>query len=103
MATTSYAHITFTPEGKPNIDGMRIKVELIATLHNAGASPEQMVEDYPPLTLAQIYSALAYYYDHKDEIDGQIEEGERFAESVRAELDSSPKLREQLRARGLFP
>lgn len=103
MATTAYPHITFTREGKPNIDGMRIKVEMIATLHNVGVSAEQMVEDYPPLTLAQVYSALAYYYDHQDAIDRQIEEGERFAEEIRAEVDSSPKLRERLKARGLWP
>ena len=103
MAATVYPHITFTPEGKPTIDGMRIKVEMIATLHNVGVPTEQMVEDYPPLTLAQIYSALAYYYDHKDEIDRQIEEGDRMEQEIKAKRDSSPKLRERLKARGLLP
>jgi uncharacterized protein (DUF433 family) len=103
VTTITYPHIAFTPEGKPYVEGTRIKLELIATIYTMGVSVEEIADDYPPLTLGQIHSALAYYFDHKDEVDRQIADDERMAEEIKAKHDSSPKLRERLRARGLLP
>jgi uncharacterized protein (DUF433 family) len=104
MATIAYPHIVFTAEGKPYIEGSRIKVELVVIDRTVGGlQPEEIADLYPPLTPAEVYSALAYYYDHKDELDRQIAEGERIEQELKAELDSSPKLREKLRARGIEP
>jgi uncharacterized protein (DUF433 family) len=85
MATapaTAYPHITKTPGvcgGKACIAGTRIRVMDIVILHEQGILPEQMFEHYSsrPLTPAEIHSALAYYYDHKDEIDASLEEDRR--------------------------
>jgi len=82
MATapaTSYPHISKTPGvcgGKACIAGTRIRVMDIVVLHQQGVPPEQMLEHYSsrPLTLAEVHSALAYYYDHKDEIEASFEE-----------------------------
>ncbi len=89
MATsekTAYAHITLKPEvcgGKASIDGTRIRVMDIVGLHRHGHTPEQMLKVYgTPLTLAQIHAALAYYYDHQDEIETSFEEDEE----IEAEL-----------------
>jgi hypothetical protein len=38
-----------------------------------GLGPEDMVRHYPYLTLGEVHSAMAYYHDHRDEIDGEIE------------------------------
>lgn len=104
MATTAYPHIAFTAEGQPYIEGTRIKVELVAIDRTAGGmQPEEIADLYPPLTPGQVYSALAYYDDHKDEVDRQIAEGERMEHDLKASHDSSPRLRERLRARGLLP
>ena len=70
--------------GKPRIDGHRIKVEHIAVCYERmGMSPDEIVTSHPTITLAQVHAALAYYYDHKQEIDADIEEGERFVEELR--------------------
>jgi uncharacterized protein (DUF433 family) len=74
-----YPHITKTPGvcgGKACIAGTRIRVMDIVALHNQGILPEQMIEHYSsrPLTPAEIHSALAYYYDHEDEIEASFEE-----------------------------
>jgi hypothetical protein len=79
----------------------------IAVTHNQGYSPEQIVaEHYPTLSLAQVYAALLYYHEHKDEIDREIAE-EAADIKARAQADMSPlaqRLREQIRHRkgGLF-
>ncbi len=36
--------------------------------------PEELVKEFPQLTLSAVYGALAYYYDHKEEIDSLINE-----------------------------
>jgi len=61
-------------------------------------SPDEIVTGHPTITLAQVHSALAYYYDHKHEIDADIEEGERFVEELKAKSPPS-KLQTLLEAR----
>ena len=78
MATTAnkhvYAHITKDPEvcgGKACIDGTRIRVMDIVALQTQGYTVAEMLEHFEsrPLTPAEVYSALAYYHDHKEEIE----------------------------------
>ncbi len=77
-----YPHITKIPGvcgGRPAIDHTRVRVLNIVYLHKEGCTPERMLEEYP-LTLAQIHAALAYYYDHQDEIESYISEDEAWDE-----------------------
>ncbi len=49
-----------------------------------GYSPEEIASSvYPGLTLAQVYSALAYFEDHREEIDRLFQEESRFVEEFR--------------------
>ena len=94
--------------GEPHILGHRIKVRHVAVWHEQmGMTPTEIAATYPTITLAQVHAALAYYYDHKPEIDTDIEAGKRFVEELKA---LSPPLLaqkiEELRAKnpllGLF-
>ncbi|MDI6793470.1 MAG: DUF433 domain-containing protein [bacterium] len=60
--------------GKPVIRGTRISVALIVELQRMGKSVDEIVTLYPHLSHAQIYEALSYYYDHKEEIERMIYE-----------------------------
>ena len=77
-AVAAYPHIEKTPGvcgGKACIDGTRIRVLDIVGLHRRGLKPEDMLDTYAVrLTLAQVYSALAYYHDHKAEIEAEVRE-----------------------------
>lgn len=88
---TLYQHVVSTPDivgGKPRINGHRITVQNIVIWHEQmGYSVDEIATEYD-LTLSEIYSALAYYYDHKEEIDKSIETGEAFAESLRQKTPS---------------
>ena len=101
MATTTstvYAHITKDPEvcgGKACIDGTRIRVMDIVALETESYAPEKMLNVFAvPLTLGQVHAALAYYYDHKDEIEAS------FAEQERGEKESERKRAEFLKRHG---
>jgi uncharacterized protein (DUF433 family) len=68
--------------GKPRISGHRITVQNIAVWHERlGKSANEIAGEYD-LTLGQVYGALAYYFDHREEVDRGIEEGEAFAETL---------------------
>jgi uncharacterized protein (DUF433 family) len=70
--------------GKPIIAGTRIPVWDIAGWSRKGYSAAKIQEDiYPSLGLAEIYDALSYSYDHKEEIDRQLEENSRSVQDAR--------------------
>ncbi len=86
-APAAYAHIVRKPKvcgGAAHIRGTRIRVIDIVALHQRGLSPAEMLDSYDHLTLAQVHSALAYYYDHEDEIEREFNRAERFAEEFKA-------------------
>ncbi|HSO74047.1 MAG TPA: DUF433 domain-containing protein [Blastocatellia bacterium] len=64
--------------GRPRIDGTRIAVRTIAILYKQGLSPEEIADQYPQLSLAQVYAALTYYHATQAEIEADIaaEQGE---------------------------
>ncbi len=61
--------------GRPIISGTRFPVRSVVTyiLHH-GLTPEELVERFPHLTLAQVHDALAYYYDNRKEIKKDMTE-----------------------------
>ena len=92
-------HIEVMPAvrgGKPRLAGTRITVDDVVLMHfRLGQSLEEIAGKYD-LSLAAVYSAMAYYYDHRDEVDRRIEEDQVFVEAFRRE-NPSP-LQAKLRA-----
>ncbi len=84
------AHITRTSGirgGKPCIAGTGIKVQNIYIWHeHTGMNADEIAAAYN-LTLAQVYAALTYAFEHLDEIRADIEEGDRFVEQFRTSHD----------------
>jgi uncharacterized protein (DUF433 family) len=75
MSVTPDAMLAQSPDvcgGRIRIDGTRITVHRIATLYKQGQSPEEIGQTYQHLTLAQVYSALAYYHANRDEIESEL-------------------------------
>jgi uncharacterized protein (DUF433 family) len=61
-------------EGRPCIEGHRIRVQDVAIEYERQSlSPEEICQQHPGLTLAQVHTALAFFYDHRDEIISEIE------------------------------
>jgi uncharacterized protein (DUF433 family) len=58
--------------GRPCIAGTGVSVQRIATWHNSGLIPEEIVSKIGHINLAQVHAALAYYYVNKSEIDEYI-------------------------------
>jgi uncharacterized protein (DUF433 family) len=85
-------HIEITPGvcgGKPYIAGHRIRVQdIVIWYEHLGMSPDEIVDHYPSITLADVHAALTYYYDHLEEIRQLIHESEAFASKLAAETPS---------------
>jgi len=93
MTPTAYGHIELRSDGMPMIAGTRTKVVLLVMdVHEAGEDVTAIRRAYPDLSLGQIYSALAYYHDHKDELDAEIDRRRDRAESLRQEIENPPFL-----------
>jgi uncharacterized protein (DUF433 family) len=88
-------HIELTPDtagGRPRIRGRRITVQDIAIWHERlGKTADEIASEYD-LTLADVHAALAYYFDHREDIDARMVEDRAFAEALRAR---TPSLRDQ--------
>jgi uncharacterized protein (DUF433 family) len=73
MSTVDYPHIEFDSESVPIISGTTTKVIEVVQDHLAHHwDAEDIHRQYPYLSLAQIYAALTYYYDHEQELDQEI-------------------------------
>ena len=59
--------------GEPIIKGTRTPVRAIVETWRLGVAPEEIPHHLPHLTLAQVFDALSYYCDHRDEIHVHIE------------------------------
>lgn len=90
MEATAYSHIEVREDRVPYITGTQTRVEEVVLDHTAyGWDADEIQRQHPDLTLGQIHSALAYYYDHKVEVDQEIEEGLQQVDMLQARLDES--------------
>jgi len=101
MQATAYPHIELTPEGTPVISGTTTKVIEVALDRLAYHwDADEIRRQHPHLSLAQIHSALAYYYDHQEAMDQQIAKDLRDAGDIEARIGPlADSLRLKLRSR----
>ena len=100
VSDTGYRHILMMKDGRAMIAGTRMKVEYIVTATNHHKlCPEEICKYWPVLNMGQVHSALAYYYDHKEEVERLIKEGDEFVEEMRRQNEPHQrKMRELVQA-----
>jgi uncharacterized protein (DUF433 family) len=97
MSVTAWPFIQISEDGVAYIEGTRtrvIEVALDRLAHHWDA--DEIHRQYPYLSLAQIHSALAYYYEHQEECDRLIESRRRSAEEIRRQTENV-QLQQRLR------
>ncbi|WP_026102291.1 DUF433 domain-containing protein [Pleurocapsa sp. PCC 7319] len=100
--TTEYKHILLDDRQVPFIKGTSMKVvELVTSVQAYGWSPEELHFQYPHLSMSQIYSALAYYWEYKEEIDADVKRRFEYSEKLRQDAGEST-LAKRLRQEGLI-
>jgi uncharacterized protein (DUF433 family) len=89
-------------DGTIRIKGSRVSLEIIVRQFKQGATAEQLLEDFPSLTLRDIYGAIYYYLDNTEAVEDYMRQQEDSAAEMRAFLASdldSTELRTRIRAR----
>jgi len=79
-----------TEQGTTRIKGSRVSLDSIIHHFTLGATAEQIVQSFPSLTLGDVYSSIAYYLTHRDEMQEYLEEQTVAADSLQGELESNP-------------
>ncbi len=102
IAKTKYEHVVVDEKDVPIVAGTNMKIiELVLEKMAYGWSPEELHFQHPYLSLGQIYSALAYYWDHKEALDLDIEERLKLANQIQKETGRTP-LEDRLKSKGLI-
>lgn len=82
------------PEGVPirtdadgviRVGGTRVTLDTLVAAFDAGATAEEIVQQYPSVTLADVYSVIAYYLHHESEVRAYLTQRRRQATEVREE------------------
>ncbi|MGB0564431.1 MAG: DUF433 domain-containing protein [Spirulinaceae cyanobacterium] len=88
---TGYKYIQLDEQGTAIIAGSTMKViELITSHQVQDWQPEQLQAEYPHLSLGQIYSALAYYWDHQELLNAQMQRRDAYVQTVEQQTPESP-------------
>lgn len=95
MPTVLETNLVRTPEicgGRLRIDGTRLTVNQIVTLHKQGLSDKDIAAQYPRRTLSEIYTVLAWYHANKEEFDKELAAEAADDERIVREFSESPRL-----------
>jgi uncharacterized protein (DUF433 family) len=80
--------LSTTADGVIRIAGSRVTLDTVIDSFLAGASPEEIAQDFPVLRLDDIYAVLTYYLRHRGEVDAYLDERRSRAEALRREFEA---------------
>jgi uncharacterized protein (DUF433 family) len=83
--TTERVPVHTDADGVIRVGGTRVTLDTLVTAFDAGATAEEIVQQYPSVALADVYSVIAYYLRHQSEIRDYVTQRQRQTAEVRAE------------------
>ena len=102
LETTQIAPLTLWEDGSIRIGSSRVTLDSVVREFTGGATAEQIQDDFPTLSLREIYGAIAYYLDHEDRVEEYLQRRDEEAVQVRRETEDRPRsdaLRRRIRER----
>jgi uncharacterized protein (DUF433 family) len=103
MSTVAYPHIDLRADGTAVLAGTQTKViEVVLDRMAHHWDADEIHRQHPHLSLAQIYAAFTYYYDHQAELDAEIDESLERVKSLKSSLGQSA-VESKLRQLGRLP
>lgn len=92
--------LRFSPEGCAYVSETRVPLETVVFHFNHGATPEEIVQNFPSLNLVDVYGVLTYYLNDREAVDSYLADFRRRFQSVREQASSTKtSVRERLLAR----
>jgi uncharacterized protein (DUF433 family) len=78
--------LTCTPQGTWRVARTRVSVESVIQAFWAGATLEEICQDFPTLALGQVYAVIAYYLSHRSELDRYLKQEQRVVQRLQRRL-----------------
>lgn len=82
--------LAVTEHGTIRIKGSRVSLDSIIHHFKLGVTAEQIVQSFPSLSLGDVYSSIAYYLTHRQEIEEYMQQQETAADTLQEQLESNP-------------
>ena len=76
------------PEGVIRVSGTRVSVETVVYALGAGSTAEEIVQQYPSLSLANVYAVISFVLDNRQSVDAYVTRRQRDADTLRAEIET---------------
>jgi uncharacterized protein (DUF433 family) len=83
--TTDRVPIQTDTDGVIRVGGTRVTLDTVVAAFDAGATAEEIIQQYPSVTLADVYSVIAYYLRHQSQVRAYLAERQKEAAQVREE------------------
>lgn len=97
--TNSKSYVRTDEHGVLRVGQTRVMLDGVVVGYWEGDSPESIRQQYPSLSLEDVYGAMAYYLANREEVDAYLERQEKLWQELRAEQDRNPSpLVQRLRA-----
>jgi len=90
--TTQVAPLTFWEDGSIRIGSSRVTLDCIVHEFASGSTGEQIQDDFPTLSLREIYGAVSYYLDHEHQVEDYLQRRDQEAARIRAEIEDRPRI-----------
>ena len=95
--------LSFPEDGSAiRVAGTRLTLDTIVGAFKRGATAEEIAQDYPPVSLPDVYAVIAYYLRHRDEVEDYLAKRASEHAELRREIEGRPEyqdLRQRLLAR----
>src|SRR5262245_37910290 len=80
--------LTTDDSGVIRVAGTRVSFDSVIYAFGDGATPEEIVQRYPSLQLAAVYSIIAYYLNHRSEVEDYLRNREAQRDQIKKEIES---------------
>lgn len=91
--------ITEDASGGLRVEGSRVLLETIIHAFQDGATPETIVQRYPTVSLENVYTVVAYYLRHRQEVEDYLAHREQSAQQVRDRIERHQRDTREIRSR----
>jgi uncharacterized protein (DUF433 family) len=95
--------LTTEPEGVIRVSGTRVSLETVVYAFDAGSTAEEIVQQYPSLSLGNVYAVISYVFDNRQAVDEYVARRRQQTDALQAEIEARwppHGLRARLLARG---
>jgi uncharacterized protein (DUF433 family) len=89
-------------DGVMRVGGTRVTLDTIVAAFNEGATAEEIVQQYPSLNLADVYSVIGYYLRQQSAVEDYLRQRQQQADEIRKQNEARfppSGIRERLLAR----